>query len=923
MIKRKYLIGFIAFFLMALLAIQPVVHAGGENSVLNGLLAAVVTVATGGGYLAASLIGVAIGTQPSNPGGRTTTIEVDPKDLKVELRLLSGSDDNQPKSILVTVKDPATGNIIFDLPAELKLYAGHSNPNLYLVEGYAPPSAAAAGSSDNFIDINDCPQVSVSGVPSEIKYSLKKQCRSVRMDVIDSSGSVVYALSESSPNPSRPIPFVWKGKDTHGNGVSAGTYSVRLSALKNDGSEEFSPIQVMSIGETIDAGIEYEITSFSGGTATLRVWPPMDGSPDSDTVTVTLKYSGSVISSASHTVTFGGGAPTDQPTVSQNPLNYSTIVRDYIDGVLVEVEFSRGDSIVCVTSFLGEPDEIKYEYDVVNGQAKIITSSNTEIYTISDSDPHRRDVYYNILYTMDDLIKEIYNKKGIDYDYQTNTLSFSSNLSTIISSVTSGNIIELTTSSGKYNYDVSQNTLSTLSGSDILAGVYTWDESNNLAFIPDSAVAASGVKTMVAEAQPIELTASIRLPFSVRNFQTRIDIARRDIPEEIYPMERPQEPAIENITWVNRSLGVVKVEGTADMLNSTVGVVINGTNKFNVMSTSNNSWTFTNNNYPLSSGENKINVISSSLKGGQVESGDATVYLGDGNKPDLILVSPRDRMAKEHENINSASDVSIKVDVKGKTIPGAALIVGGKLIFVNSDGSFNSPIELFLREGTNGVSVSVSGSESMSINKTIIGVYKFVNGSRTNAYVLRRGDFVFNKGVGLGGGVKGAFDWVPFDPDHTGVYIGNGKIREAVWNNIKESALKSDGSWNGDSFHAATQIPVLLENEDQIRSNVAGDIESYLNQHPNTGYDLPFLNFFRLKLFGHYDGPNGGFYCSELAWWAWKKQNINFGITKSELLYPPASSFYENVNEDKHTNESAILPAYLCEKTMKVKEVNK
>ncbi|MFA6549602.1 MAG: FlgD immunoglobulin-like domain containing protein, partial [Candidatus Margulisiibacteriota bacterium] len=342
MFNKRSLMKLVVVLLMMLLALQPIVHAGGSNSLVNGLLAAVATVVTGGGYLAAAVIGVAVGTQPSNPGGGTNTGRGGVQDYRVELSTFDG-DQSEPASILIKLKDSVSGNYLIEgLPAGVSLYVRHSDPGTFLVEGYEPPSAASVDSSDNFIDVSACPRVSAVGIPSEIRYVVKSQSQSVRMDVINSSGSVVYSLTESSPSPAKPIPFVWKGTDIDGKGVSAGTYSVRLNAVKNDGAEESAPIQIMNIRNIINAGVEYEITSFSGGTATVRVWPPIDGSAATDIVTVSLWQGDRLISSANQTVNFAGGVLTE-PTIAQNSLNFALTMTSNIDGVPVKITIPGAD----------------------------------------------------------------------------------------------------------------------------------------------------------------------------------------------------------------------------------------------------------------------------------------------------------------------------------------------------------------------------------------------------------------------------------------------------------------------------------------------------------------------------------------------------------------------------------------------------
>lgn len=850
----------------------------------------------------------------------------DIKNLRFSIEIKNTYEKNK-KLAVIQLKDISDGANITSVPG-YGFFVSHSSSQVKMIIG-SSQNGIKSQSVDNsrIIAFSDIPDITVSGVPAIVRYVLQRKSQFVRLEVLDSSGSVVYALSESAPNPAKPMPFVWNGKDMAGKNVPAGTYSLRLKAVKEDGTAEYSPISVMNVESPIEADKEKEIIFNSEGKAYVT-FINTSGLDANDFIFMKLKdNNGNIITQESKVVGFGGDE--NAPIVTQRPLSFSVKIADVIENVKVKVEISKPNDgsagTIKVISFYGSPEENSYELNLSNNIVKMSTRTKTEIYTLSDNNLHKKQVYYSILNLMQNLIKRIYSKKGIDYDPKTNTLAFSPELAKKISAATTGDIISLTTSFGRYSYDVSQNAITVIEGAPIGGGVCEWDENNNIKFTPDAVSAtgiSKGIKAMYSgleNDQTLPLF-SVPLPFTFKNFQFRMDVARKDVPEEIYPMKRPQEPTIEDINWINRGTGVVKIEGTADMLNSRIELVINNT-KQPVTSTSSKTWTFTNYARPLNLGENKINVIATSRDGGQVESGDVTVYLGDGNKPDLILLSPRDRQVFEETGFPFE-----RKDFKliGNTVPRATILAFGDSTIADTNGNFTKDFRAKdLREGANNVSILITGSENILINKTVIGAYKFVNGSKTNAYVLRKGDFTFNKGVGLGMNVKGGFDWVPFDPDHTGIYMGDGKIREAVWNYMKTSTLRDDNTWNGDSFYAATQIPILIQNEEQVRSQVTKDIEEYLSQHPNIGYDIPFLNIFSFMLLGHYNGPENGFYCSELAWWGWKKQGIDFGVKKADILFPPEPTFYEGLSEDKDTYINSILPAYFCEKTMKVKEVIK
>ncbi|MGB9592109.1 MAG: hypothetical protein ACPL1K_06295, partial [Candidatus Kryptoniota bacterium] len=285
-----------------------------------------------------------------------------------------------------------------------------------------------------------------------------------------------------------------------------------------------------------------------------------------------------------------------------------------------------------------------------------------------------------------------------------------------------------------------------------------------------------------------------------------------------YPMPRPTDPDIDDIEWVDQKDGLIRIKGKADRNDSaSMKVYIKTANSTDFVALTDNvtwhddkSWEVENYSKKLTAGENKINVIIKKTDGREVESGDATVYLGTGGEPDLILVSPRDRQVFENSNFSLPSSVRIK----GRTIVGANITFSGILISVGSDGTFNQLVDLTLSEGTNKKTCFVSGSGSYSLTKAIIGAYKFSPDNKSQAYVLRRGDLLFN---GSSTSTEG-FAPIPLDPDHTGIYTGNVMVTEAgkapeLGVYIPRVVIRSLSMWNNSGFYYATQVPKLISEE--------------------------------------------------------------------------------------------------------------
>lgn len=841
------------------------------------------------------------------------------QDCRVELKTFDRN-EGEPASILITLKDSVSGNGIVDLPAGTRLYVKHSNPNTLLVEGYEPPrTASISSSSSNFVDINNCPQVSVVGIPSEIKYSVQSQCQSVKMDIINSSGSVVYSLTESSPNPARPIPFVWKGMDRNGNGAPPGVYTVRMKAIKPDGTAEYSPIQIMNIGNTLNAGTEYEITSFSGGTATVRVWPPIDGSSTSDTVTVTLRQGDRVISSASEIVNFSGGAPT-APIVSQKTLDFLSVLSGRVEDIPVRIEIPGNNArtkILKVKVNEGAADWIIYEYNLNTYGVSMKGPFGTKNYTSSDGVN-----YYTVLNMMKIAGRKAFKEAGIEYNFAGKSLSVDSAKLVDKSGVGSGysvsvnnssNIISITISDGTNNliasYDTNSNTVS-LPPDYTFADSYDWDLTNNMmaaVWPTTSGPSASGIRATGAM-DDFRNKAMKLLPFPCAVIIFESYVASEWISHK-NPMDRPVDPDITDIVWVERRNRTVRIIGTAgNGIRPRIYVTSNDvTTDKGVAESLGTTWQ---KEIALGQGENKINAIVRTTDGREVESGDATVYAGTVGEPDFILVSPRDRQVFASKNINPLSRTRISLPVKGRISPlyGFKIIVNGaeKHIYIKADNSFeeNKIVELF--EGENTIACILSDAGNKTFNKTILGAYRFATSESTTAtgYILRRGDFTFSNKTGS------VFDVIPAEPDHAGIYIGNGYAIDALKNDgVRRTNLNNtDSIYNFyiREFNCATQVPKII-NEAQ-RANVGAKAVA----QEGKPYDRPFPTSWGNPL-GHYDGPTNGFYCSEVSYWSWHEiVGDNFGVNITDIMFP---------FRGENNLHNAILPAFLCEKTMKVKEL--
>jgi len=345
---------------------------------------------------------------------------------------------------------------------------------------------------------------------------------------------------------------------------------------------------------------------------------------------------------------------------------------------------------------------------------------------------------------------------------------------------------------------------------------------------------------------------------------------------------------------------------------------------------SGDNWSVTNNSVKLATGDNKINVIVRGTSNRELETGDVTVYLGSAGEPDLILLSPRDRQVVWHERISSSEGNAVRIStkVRGWISNGGRISVGGFDIFRDSQGDFDEDRDIYYREGVNEVLVDSVGISSYVVKPKLTAAYKYENNFKDKAFILRRGDFVFN-GSNTDTELFGGFLLIPYDPDHAGVYAGNRQVVEALVNRLFKRPLV-DKEWNNETFWSATQVPKLVD--ESVREEVSGLVEQCYAGPVEYTYDWPIkINLNKdcaYSLVGHYDGPGveditkpgkGSFYCSELAYWVWeqtyKNRSDDFGIVKKETMFPPLG-----VDDEKHCS---ILPAFLYERSMGVKKIDK
>jgi uncharacterized protein YycO len=622
-----------------------------------------------------------------------------------------------------------------------------------------------------------------------------------------------------------------------------------------------------------------------------------------------------------------------------------------VNGVPVQVDIpgsKQADQTIKISVF---PDDVtrnvRYQFDRLTERIVMHDPSGTRTYDYGDGD--HRDIYFAALNMIQKLEKLAYIELGLDYDPESNELSvdrlkylseleISSDYGIVTS--TSGDVLTVSVAKGmdlvSFQYNAGTGMFS-VSEDIMFADGYILDAIDGAGLYaindPYPSVAASGVgapeqRFMKDSSSIFSLmidhcfsSAAIREQTrKVVSAQYRLLVSTQNVVK--HPMQRPMEPDITDMDWVDKESGIVRIKGTADRddkhnmkiyLTTPIGETIVLTD--DVIWVGDN-WEVINISNECAKGHNKVNVIISRPNGCEVESGDASIYLGDAGEPDLILVSPRDRRVYGSEEIPSLSIMSIRV--KGRTNPGSTIAISNNSIVVDTSGSFNIPnwqITNF-REGANEINILISTPNVVVIPKSIIGSYLFNVKRNSIRYILRHGDFLFNgtspyeEGFWLLMGHPA----LPFDPDHSGMYTGNGKVTESKH---PEVITRDISNWNNDDFYYATQVPKLVSEEnrikvcDRMRSKVGKSYKWPMRFEEQ--YGLPGV------LTGWYTPEMDRFYCSEVAFWSWERTAVeagfDFGINRSDLFFPVRYTGIDSYN--------SVLPAYLCEKSMEAGRVNK
>jgi len=628
-------------------------------------------------------------------------------------------------------------------------------------------------------------------------------------------------------------------------------------------------------------------------------------------------------------------------------LEFSATLTANVEEVPVKVELPAEEDvpkIIKVTAFYEDPfNQIKYEYNLGDQTINMIGPFGTRNYSINSQSNEEKEVYYTILKIMVGLLDATFVQAGINYDADANDLSINKDkyLDAVkvssdynITAIADDVMILITISKGTESvtgtYNFITETLS-LSEDMAFASRYELDLINDTLAVIDepypvaaaAEIGATGVSDSFKRGATRILSFLLDRTWSGKVVKKQWNSIQGAANLLKHPLQRPVDPDISDIEWVDRNTGLIRIKGTANWEDSAdMKVYINNAALVDSINWMRNEWEVTNYSNSLNSGENKVSVKIEKSDGREVESGDATVYLGQNDEPDLILVSPRDREIFENDGIGFPF-VETNFQIKGKTTYGTniKIIVNNEeqSVVVDANGRFEEDKSVVLAEGMNEVFISVSGSGGYLLSKAILGAHKFVVDNKPRAFVLRKGDFLFN---GSSTSTEG-FAPLPLDPDHAGIYTGDGMVVEAGKDTenwpyfLLRVFRRSLSKWNNDGFYYATQVPKLISEENRIR--VADKIVGKIGRDYEwpikicEQYGLPFT------LSGKYTPDNDKFYCSELAFWGWtevsNQDGFNFGINKEDLFFP-----MRYIGDDNH---NSILPAYLCEKSMEVKRVAK
>lgn len=833
----------------------------------------------------------------------------DPKTWQITVQI-NDTGDKAKKVAVIQIKDAAGAYIT--PPSDYPVYVSHSNSQVNMALGGASSFGVKAESIDtsSYVSIKDVPNLTVSGIPNIIKYALQKQSQLTRLEVLNSAGSVVYALSESMPNPSMPIPFVWSGKDMNGSSVAPGAYSVRIKAVKDDGSAEYSPISVMSVANSIPAENEQQITFDSENKAYVTFFN-VSSSSATDFIYVKLKdSSGNAVSevpTVSKAVVFGGF---DSPQLLAKEYTLPNIARfdSTVDSIPLRIEMPGTNA-----SDFGKFNLVFYPEDSSKQCTYSYNSANDEI-TASDSkgvanrfdEGTNGNEYAVALSIFNYYARRMFEKSGYSIDVKTGTINVDSSVrghNVVVQS--EGEKITVNVDGMDYQYDSSKGTVMT-------SDTVTWGESAWASL--GGGVKSSGVMAMADNTVPsianlivLEAICLKRGEFkaALKIYYYMQKVASGD---KFKPLDKPVLPEITEAV-PNSDFSRVALYGKGRN-NSDMKVVVNDSEVKSVQwPSSSDTWEIK--DIPLYYGMNKIYVrADSKYEGIKVKSKTITAVRaggGSGYGVSMALITPSEGYVIGCDfpldnsigfNPNSYY-VEAKTKIKGRAESDATLYVGNNNIMLNSNGEFDVLIGLILHEGENVVSIrSTKNGGATDFPQKVIGALRFTqynsNTKQNEKYIIQPGDFLFNEDTSFLGKII-----IPLFPDHAGTYIGGGRIVEAIYPNLVNWALYDDptkankNSFYGKNrnFYGATRVPYFDEdisngNQFAARTGVANITKDQVGKN----YDIPIkFNLFPAGIYGKYNGGENGFYCSELAYWSWEqiiKTKINDYIPLQKVLFP-------------------------------------
>jgi hypothetical protein len=554
-----------------------------------------------------------------------------------------------------------------------------------------------------------------------------------------------------------------------------------------------------------------------------------------------------------------------------------------------------------------------YEYDMGMAEVRLKGPNIEKSYRSYENE----DVYIGVVNAMNQIAKKAFQQVGIEYNVENEQLTINEALLLEKSGAGSGYDIEVENLMDRIVVRVRKGDYEVASVYDLSTNVASiqddvgWGEDLEWNLADGGTIRASGVTTMGIEEDVVRVVQGL-LGF-INNAVKLVKVTGESLGEFLAnaqkkPMERPVDPDITDIVWINREMKSVMVKGTAGYgVRPMIYVTRNGnTYEEGEANSLVESWerlVF------LGEGENKINAIVRTPDGREVESGDATVYVGTQEvEPDLILVSPRDRQVFSSKTFQSGKNIIIK----GQADPSAKISGPNKSFMTGEDGQFVFQDEVaILREGENHLQIHIEnvGANNLTINKTIVGAYEFYNKNRDKSYILRRGDFLFSDKTHFTKiGITFPFDLIPLEPDHVGIYVGNRQVLDAIYPFLKNHDLfkeNSDNYYYAEDFYYATQVPKLVNESSRVEVAQKAAAQADIKE-----YDSPFIS--SGSILGHFNGSDDGFYCSEVSYWTWEKfSGIDFGVNLINTFYP-----FRGMN----ISWNSILPAYFCEETMKVKE---